>query len=1476
MLSRFGIALRDSYNEFRSMEDVIDDVASMWDKLGTVEQGQIATAIAGTYQRNTFIATMENYDKVLRYTNESLNAAGTAEEKYGVVLESLQGKINQLISMWEKFVNNLNQSGTFADIIEAGEVLINVLDILFNKLNAFKLVVVPVTIISGLKLLIDKFKELSNFTTDAYNSIKNFGSTINNITSIGSDIIKAIILSKKYTKEKLIEMAVTGQLSAKMFGLILRMKGYNAESIEAIGISNRLSRSFTAEAMSASMLENSMGKANGAMSKFINLLNNPKFLKAGVILAVVSAFLSLGVAIYKSYYSLEALQKKTEEANNKYKETQSELEEINNKLEENKRRIEELESLPTLTFVEKNELDNLEEANKKLEEQKKLYETLAELRYNEYLNAKTDELNKEGFVTEDTIGASKIEQNNLPLIGSSIQYTFDENDVNDQVARYKKLQESIKETTEKRDELAKKLSENPDDKNTQKKFDEANKLLENYQQQAIGAEAEIRDKMLETKKLIDEYSAIGEENLSKENLEVLNYLKEQYAILESELNNTLTDVQKKKFDEIIDTSGIKEELDGVNQLFDEGIISIETRDNLIKQMFEDIRTNDKLKSQLISEGIFTEEDFKRANDFYALMGKITNTDISIGVEDNTTKNVSEVYASLEDVDKSLAEANNNIEKFNELNKNIENGNIEDYKDELSDLGFELENIDFSSTANAIKSMNDQIENRGDIKALENNIANMTEMLQDSEARLEEYTGALETFESVIGQVASGEQLAGDELFDFLKQVENLSAVYNSATGEMISAQSVLVEYIRETGDLTFNNGRIITELYGTFMMASEDEIKAQMELNKKIAESGIRIEELKIKIWSFALSAIQSIGNVGRALAEVFDIDLDALASIVEGQIAGSELKIMEYQKNLETALGNSEVQLLGLDAQFSEFGNTASNAMKSAADAARELSEELGKDKDNIQSLLDAVMDMLKQEKEDEKKRYEDKIKELDELFKIEKEHIDDLKDRENDRYEERKKQLEAEADAIQDAYDKQKEALENELEAYQEKINSELEFLRLKEEERKYDKELAEKQNDIAKIQDQLTALEFDNSIEAQKKKLELAQELAEKQEELDEFQHDRDISLQEDALQNELDRFEQAQKDKIEGIEKEAEEQERLHESKLEHLELEHEAYLNNLDARLEAAEAEYEAEKQIWEDKIKKIEDFTSKEVNIRNEAIRLIEERSDELYQRLIAWNRDYGTHIDADVVQMWNKAYESLDKFAGEDGTIRVQNALEDITTQMNELEKKTDGVAESFKTASGYISDAAEALKDYNNESDNKEDGRIHSTYDRIMADKNKPKKSKPLVQEVPGLPGVYTFVPKSHTGEDFVKKTQSPFDKLLGLKPDETLRILKVGERVIPAEQNFQNLQPDDYEINKNISNNVSKISKGSKVVPNNDSGSVSVVMGDINIEGNADQTTIQALKKERESIIRGVFDRIEKHGRQSGFRNMKLFSI
>lgn len=106
VLNKLGISMRDTNLEFREFDDVLEDIAAKWDLYDNVTQNAIATAMAGTRQRESFLVLMENMDKYHELIEESQNSSGTAEEKYLSYQESLQAAQKELTAAWEEIALN--------------------------------------------------------------------------------------------------------------------------------------------------------------------------------------------------------------------------------------------------------------------------------------------------------------------------------------------------------------------------------------------------------------------------------------------------------------------------------------------------------------------------------------------------------------------------------------------------------------------------------------------------------------------------------------------------------------------------------------------------------------------------------------------------------------------------------------------------------------------------------------------------------------------------------------------------------------------------------------------------------------------------------------------------------------------------------------------------------------------------------------------------------------------------------------------------------------------------------------------------------------------------------------------------------------------------------------------------------------------------------------------------------------------------
>lgn len=150
------------------------------------------------------------------------------------------------------------------------------------------------------------------------------------------------------------------------------------------------------------------------------------------------------------------------------------------------------------------------------------------------------------------------------------------------------------------------------------------------------------------------------------------------------------------------------------------------------------------------------------------------------------------------------------------------------------------------------------------------------------------------------------------------------------------------------------------------------------------------------------------------------------------------------------------------------------------------------------------------------------------------------------------------------------EKEALKEQLDGYKKVIDAQKDLLDLQDDEYNHKREVEDQNKNISSLEAQIAELQFDTSAEGTKKRLELEEELAEAKRDLEDYQHDYSIDQQKDALDREERRFEE---------------------------------YING---------------------QIDEIDRYLDKTGEITAEAIRLINERSEALFNDLIQYNRAYG------------------------------------------------------------------------------------------------------------------------------------------------------------------------------------------------------------------------------------------------------------
>lgn len=270
-----------------------------------------------------------------------------------------------------------------------------------------------------------------------------------------------------------------------------------------------------------------------------------------------------------------------------------------------------------------------------------------------------------------------------------------------------------------------------------------------------------------------------------------------------------------------------------------------------------------------------------------------------------------------------------------------------------------------------------------------------------------------------------------------------------------------------------------------------DSIRADMRAagmsEEEIANSDI-IQDLQTKWWSYR-------DNIKDALSSI-DKDLEEHLTFAE-----HEIYLLEQQEGHEDQIIAKYLQLQNkvheaadeIRDDLRELGYTEEEIAKNGAvmelqkkwweynDAIKETVETLNEDMhDSLESLLDLTVEMIKQEKEDEK------------------EVLEDLKDDYKDLIEARKKMLE------------------------------------LTKKESEYTEDVEEKTRKLAKIEEKLAKLKLDDSRTARIEEEKLKEEQLELQKELNKIQREHYHDEAEAALDDELEMFEKTQDDKIDEIE------------------------------------------------------------------------------------------------------------------------------------------------------------------------------------------------------------------------------------------------------------------------------------------------------------------------------------------------------
>lgn len=201
----------------------------------------------------------------------------------------------------------------------------------------------------------------------------------------------------------------------------------------------------------------------------------------------------------------------------------------------------------------------------------------------------------------------------------------------------------------------------------------------------------------------------------------------------------------------------------------------------------------------------------------------------------------------------------------------------------------------------------------------------------------------------------------------------------------------------------------------------------------------------------------------------------------------------------------------------------------------------------------------------------------------------IQDIRDEAHDDAKDAVEELiEYRIDMIKKEIEEEKDALSERLDYLKDFVDKQKELLQDKAEEDDYLKEQDEKRKTVSDLENELSMLERDDSAWAQKRKLELEEELKSARDELNEFEEDH-------ALNKVLDTL-----DKV------------------------------------------YESQEGLFQDQIDKLDEKLNDPEALYNQALNDIRTNTGKLYGEMLEYNRKFGTGNDDDPKEVYEEAYKAL------------------------------------------------------------------------------------------------------------------------------------------------------------------------------------------------------------------------------------------
>lgn len=214
-----------STGEFRSTYQILQDIAEVWDSLNSQSRSSLLEIIAGKNRANIGSALIQAFQsgQIQSAFEDAKNAAGTATEEYGKMMQGIQAQFDAFKGAFQEFSNAFINSDMLKGLVKFGTQFINLLTTATDKVGGLVVVLTPLLMYFGGKTktnifsaIINGFKGLISAETGAITATGALSTAVKVLGGALSGLaIGAIIAGISYLADKLIVTATETEESIR-------------------------------------------------------------------------------------------------------------------------------------------------------------------------------------------------------------------------------------------------------------------------------------------------------------------------------------------------------------------------------------------------------------------------------------------------------------------------------------------------------------------------------------------------------------------------------------------------------------------------------------------------------------------------------------------------------------------------------------------------------------------------------------------------------------------------------------------------------------------------------------------------------------------------------------------------------------------------------------------------------------------------------------------------------------------------------------------------------------------------------------------------------------------------------------------------------------------------------------------------------------------------------------------------------------